>query len=171
MNIARLRYMARRKLKRNIAGLRNQPRPPPDSFPEPQEDHPSPTLPREQSPCANNPADGNDSDVSFDEENPHYKRVDSSLMLPVHLSTRLLVARKSLHRIERKRKKKRVDSSKEYWQYSVYTTGGLSTDIVEFRRRHSTTPNRWLLMCSTHALWMSFDDLWIVPGGLWVHIA
>jgi len=94
--------MEHRKLKRNIAGLRNQPRPPPDSFPEPQEDHPSPTAPREPSPCPNNPADGNDSDVSFDEENPHYKRVDSSLMLPVHLSTRLLVACKSL---ELKKKK------------------------------------------------------------------
>jgi len=102
--------MARRKLKRNIAGLRNKPRPPPDSFPEPQEDHPSPTPPREPSPCPNKPADGNDSDVSFDEENPHYKR---------------------------------VDSSKEYWQYSVYSTGGgLSTDFVEFRRRYSSMPNR-----------------------------
>jgi len=38
--------------------------------------------------------------MSFDEENPHYKR---------------------------------VDSSKEYWQYSVYSTGGgLSTDIIKF---------------------------------------
>jgi len=72
--------MACRKLKRTIARLRNQPRPPPDSFPEPQEDHPSPTPPHEPSPCPNNPADGNDSKVSFDEENPHYKRVDSSTL-------------------------------------------------------------------------------------------
>ncbi|KIK02078.1 hypothetical protein K443DRAFT_539523 [Laccaria amethystina LaAM-08-1] len=70
--------MARRKLKRNIAGLRNQPRPPPDSFPEPQEDLPSPTPPHKLSPFRNNPADGNDSDMSSDEENPLYKRVDSA---------------------------------------------------------------------------------------------
>ncbi|KIK05029.1 hypothetical protein K443DRAFT_4210 [Laccaria amethystina LaAM-08-1] len=67
--------MACRKYKRNIAGLRNQPKSPPDSFPKP---HPSPILPPKSSPCPNNPADGNDSDVSLDEENPLYKRVDSS---------------------------------------------------------------------------------------------
>jgi len=58
LNIACLHYMACRKFKRNITSLWNQPRPPPDSFPEPQEDHPSPTPPCKLSPCPNNPIYG-----------------------------------------------------------------------------------------------------------------
>ena len=51
----------------------------------------------------------------------------------------------------------------QYW-------GGLNTDVIKFQNRYLMTPNRRLLMHLIHALWMSFNHLWIVPGGLWVHI-
>jgi len=137
--------MAHRKLKRNIASLQNQPRLPPDSFPDPQENHPSPpTPPHKPSPCPNSPADGNENDMSFDEENPLYKRVDSS---------------------------KEYWQGSDDEELETYSTGGgLSTDIIKFQRRHLMMPKRQLLMHSMCALWMSFNNLWIIPGGLWVPI-